>query len=445
MEEKTYPIAIDNLGSSGEGVGSLDGLRVFVDGALPGEKVNVQLVERKKRYGRGKLCSIQEASSDRVAAPCPLFERCGGCQLQHLCTDAQLKAKEQKVRDAMERIGGFKDLTILPCVPSPEQFSYRNKIQLQVARNSEGELILGLYARRSNDFIELNECLIHCPIGEQVYHHLSRLLKSCSIEPYNKGTGRGELRNVLIRSATAQGKALVVFITNGPAGPTLQQLAKDLLEQCSEVAGVVNNINRRRDNVILGRSSRLMEGDPAIEEEICGLRFKVSPASFFQVNTPQAEQLYRCAMEFLEFSDETRILDAYCGVGTMSLIFAQKAAEVLGIESVPEAIADAKRNAKSNGISNVSFRCARVEELIREVSDVDAAVLNPPRGGCELEVLRAIADSSCSRIVYVSCNPATLARDCAHLAEMGYRLIKLQPFDMFPQTMHVETVALLQH
>jgi 23S rRNA (uracil1939-C5)-methyltransferase len=443
---ETVSLRIDNLGSSGEGIGHYHGYTIFVDGALPGETVEARLYDCQKRYGRAKLLSITTLSPDRVVPPCPLFGRCGGCQLMHLSYEKQLLVKQQKVIDAMQRIGKIEGIQVEPCLPSPSALGYRNKIQLPV-RQSEDGLLLGLYARASHDLIEVEQCLIHCDLGEEVFQEVRTILKSSGMEAHSPETGAGELRHVIIKSASKTGEALLVLVTNQPPSPLLQHIADEVRQRCPAVKGVVHNLNAERDNVILGKKYTVLAGEGSIQEVLCGLTFKVSPASFFQVNPSQAECLYAKAVQFADLQGNETVLDAYCGVGTLSLIFAKIAKKVIGVECVPEAIADAQENAKTNQIDNVSFVCANAEEFVtssgnKALAAVDVVILNPPRKGCEPAFLEGIKRLRPRKVVYISCDPATLARDLALLSTGGYRVDQIQPYDMFPQTAHVECIAI---
>lgn len=436
-------LLIERIGIYGEGIARLKGMTVFADGALPDETVTIKLTTVKKSYAKGELLTIKEPSPHRTTPPCPVFGRCGGCQLQHLDYEGQLAMKRQRVADALERIGGLHDVTVEPCLPSPQQFSYRNKIQLPVS-GTQHHLKLGLYAKRSHNVIDIEGCPIHCSLGETTFTTLRKLLLASDIVPYNPRNHRGELRHILIKSGVNTGEVLVVFVTNGKASSSLQKLAQDLLEASPTVKGVIQNINKRHDNVILGSHYAPLVGEETIKETLCSLTFKVSPASFFQVNPPQAERLYKQALRLANLSPQDTALDAYCGVGTLSLLIAQQCKQVTGVESVPQAIDDANENASSNNITNVTFLCAPMEKAIDTLPPTDVTFLNPPRKGCDPQVLAGIAKRAPQKIVYISCDPATLARDIALLTPHNYTVTTVQPVDMFPQTAHVETVALLE-
>ncbi|MBA3239168.1 MAG: 23S rRNA (uracil(1939)-C(5))-methyltransferase RlmD [Parachlamydiaceae bacterium] len=437
-----FTLTIHAIGSSGEGVGRLDGYTVFVDGALPGECVSVRLIEAHKNYGRGELISIIEPSPDRVEAPCHLFGVCGGCQIMHLSYEKQLKIKQQRVMDALQRIGKITDIEVPPCLPSPSPLGYRNKIQLPVKNNVEG-LAFGLFARGSHQLVEVESCHIHCEMGDKVYREVSTLIKKAGILAYNPETGSGELRHLLIKSAIYTQQALVVLVTANGNSEKLIPLAKQIMEHSPQVKGVVQAVNKQKGNRILGESFKVLSGTGHIHEALGDLLFKVSPASFFQVNPEQALLLYAKALEFADLEGTETLLDAYCGVGTLSLFFAKHVKRVFGVECVPEAIEDAKENAALNKIGNVSFVCANAEAYISSLAAIDVAILNPPRKGCDLILLKELKRLRPKTIVYISCDPSTLARDLSHLRDFGYRIEAIQPFDMFPQTAHVECVVKL--
>jgi 23S rRNA (uracil1939-C5)-methyltransferase len=432
MPEKNQIISLDihGLGSSGEGVGSFEGMRVFVDGALPGERVKAKLDLVKKTYAKGRAVEIIAASNQRVEPPCPYYDRCGGCQIMHLAYPGQLAIKRQRVRDALERIGGFKDAAVNECLPSPREFGYRNKIQLP-AQRSNGRLTVGLFERRTHNLVEIDHCMIHCGLGEEIYSHVLTKLKKLP----------ESLRYILIRSSSGKQEGLVIFVTQNKDCGALQGVAEELMNECPSIKGVVQNINPKDNNVILGDSYKTLKGKSYIHDTICGLTFKVSPASFYQVNPYQAEYVYNKVVEFADCRTADRIVDAYCGVGTLSLILAKQAKEVVGIECVPQAIEDAVENGKRNGVSNCRFICKPTEKALKEFNNADTVILNPPRKGCDAAVIETLNQTRPKRIVYLSCDPATLARDLKLLE--GYSLDSIQPFDMFPQTAHVETLVKL--
>lgn len=437
-------LSIHNMGSAGEGIGQYQGFTVFVDGALTDEVVEARLYQRQKRFGRASLLSLVEPSPHRVDPPCPLFGRCGGCQLMHLSYSEQLVVKQQRVIDALQRIGKINDVEVAPCLPSPSPLAYRNKIQMPVKPCGKDGLSIGLYARSSHELVEVDKCYIHCTLGEDVYKKIAPIIKQSGIHAYDPVTGVGELRHLIIKSAVKTAEVLVVLVTKGDITPVLKGIAEKIMASCPSVKGVVHNINTERDNVILGSRYHVLKGSGTIQEKLCGLMFNVSPASFFQVNPQQAECLYDKALECADLKGHEVVLDAYCGVGTMSLFFAKHAKQVIGVECVSEAIEDAKNNAKLNQISNATFICANAETFINTLSEIDVIILNPPRKGCEISFLEGIGRLRPKTVVYISCDPATLSRDLAILRGLGYDIDVIQPFDMFPQTAHVECVVKLK-
>lgn len=418
-------LKIHGLGSGGEGVGYHDGYAVFVDGALPGEEVKVQLIKCQKRHGQGKLLSLLNSSPDRVEPVCPLFGKCGGCQLMHLRYEKQLEMKRQRVIDALSRIAKI-SCEVAPCLSSPSALAYRNKIQLPVKEKK-----LGLYAASSHDLVEIEKCYIHCPMGEEIYQKIKGIIELSEIA----------LRHVLIKSAVNTGEALVILVTD--YGVEIHELAQKIMRAHPQIKGVVQNVHEGPENVILGKTYQVLAGQGYVQEKLSHLLFKISPASFFQVNPSQAERLYAKALEMAGLTGKETVLDAYCGVGALSLFFAKSAKKVIGIEVVPQAIEDAKENAKQNGIENVTFICQPAEKWTETVKGVDVVLVNPPRKGCELSFLKKMVSLTPKRIIYISCDPATLARDLGCLSNLGYKIDEVQPFDLFPQTAHVESVVRL--
>lgn len=441
--DQLIQIEVHGIGVNGEGVGRHEGYTVFIEGALPGETIEARFIQKEKRYGRAELVAIKKPSPDRVSPPCELFGRCGGCQLMHLSYAKQLQIKQHKVIDALARIGKIQDIQVEPCIPSPKTLGYRNKIQLPTKQTDQG-IVLGLFERSSHRLVEVDTCQIHCAPGETAYQTIRSIIKQSGLQAYHPETGDGTLRHVLIKSALQSGQILVILITNGRPTPLLLEVAEQMMTACPLIQGVVHNQHEGRDNVILGSVYEVLRGSGSITETLCGLQFHISPASFFQVNPLQAEQLYLKTLELAELTGNETVLDAYCGVGTLSLIFARKVKNVIGVESVPEAIQDAKKNGELNEISNVRFVLARTETFIASASSIDIVLLNPPRKGCEPSVLKEIGRIAPKKLIYISCDPATLARDLLHLKTFGYTIDRVQPFDMFPQTAHVECIAVLK-
>jgi 23S rRNA (uracil1939-C5)-methyltransferase len=439
-------VAIHGLGSSGEGVGRYEGLTVFVPGGAPGDKLRAKVAEVKKNYARGVLVEVVEPSPDRVVPPCPFVGECGGCQLQHIAYPAQLELKRQQVADAIERIGKLEGVTVHPTVGMGDPWHYRNKAQFPVGARS-GRVVAGFFAPGTHRIVDIEQCEIQHPLGNQIMAVVKELAGKYGVAIYDERAHRGVLRHVLARVGRGTGEAMAVLVTNGPEFPNSAKIARDLMERIPAIVSVVQNINPEQTNVVLGRKNKLLAGKDHIIDHIGDLEFAISPVSFFQVNPAQTEMLYGKALEYAGLNGGERVLDIYCGIGTISLFLARKAAEVIGVEVVPEAIENARENAERNGVANARFICgdAAVEmpRLAQEGVRPDVIVVDPPRKGCDEPVLRAMAETGPERIVYVSCNPASLARDLAMLRELGYRTLEVQPVDMFPHTAHVECCALL--
>lgn len=424
-------IHITSLSSTGEGIGAYHGLKIFVDGALPGETVSVKIVQKKKNYAIGKLLSILIPSYERTEPHCPLFGQCGGCQVMHLQYPAQLQLKRKRVIDALTRIGHMEQLNVLPCLPSPTSLGYRNKIQLPVVWN-KGKKTLGLYRKKTHEIIPLSQCMIQSPQGEEILSLISEKLMIPSVH------------YILIRNAVFLEEVLVIFVTDGRFSKELKQFAHELMDENSLIKGVVENLNRSNDNVILGSNFRLLAGRPYIYEKLLDKTFKISPSAFFQINPGQTERLYEKAIALADIQPNETILDAYCGVGTLALFAATSAKKVFGIECIADAIADANENARLNQITNCTFLTGNAEAMIHQLdTKFDLIFLNPPRKGCHPELIATLLKQEPKKIIYISCDPATLARDLSLLGEK-YHPQTIQPLDMFPQTMHVETIVLLK-
>jgi 23S rRNA (uracil1939-C5)-methyltransferase len=426
---QAYHLKIEGLGSSGEGVGNLGGLKVFVEGALPEEEIEIELAEKKSNYALGKLKRLIKASPHRTQPVCPIFDQCGGCQIMHLQEQAQLQAKRQRVIDALKRIAHLNP-PVEPCVSSPQFLHYRNKIQLPLIWEN-GQCQLGLYRRQSHEIIPIETCAIQCRQGEEILKAVKPLL-SCS-----------DIRYLLIRNAIRTQEALLIFVTHGRASQELKIWSERHMHKFPYVKGILENIQPKPTNTILGTTLLQLAGRPYIYEKILDKTFRISAPSFFQVNVEQAENLYQKTMEIAQLETTDVVIDAFCGVGAFALFAADHSKQVIGIECVTHAIADARENALINQ-KNVQFFCDSAEKRIPFCPKPDVIFLNPPRKGCEPSLLKQIHKWEVQKILYVSCDPATLARDLRHLCDHGYRVETVQPFDMFPQTMHVETVVLLK-
>lgn len=439
-------IHIDHLNHEGEGVGRFEGFTLFIPGALPGEEVKAKVVKVKQTYGYGKLLEIITPSPKRRTPPCPVYNRCGGCTLQHLSYEGQLEWKRRIVADSLERIGKITDVVVHPTLGMPDPWRYRNKVQVPVGER-EGGLVVGFYALRSHDLVEMDTCLIQHDLGNEVLQGVREIASKLGISAYNEETGLGLLRHVLIKVAFSTGEVMLVLVTNGREIPQSEALIRRIRERFPAVVSIVQNINTKRTNVILGERSRILWGREVIYDRIGDIRFVISARSFYQINPVQTKVLYDKAVEYAGLTGKETVIDAYCGIGSITLFLAQKAGKVYGVEEVPEAIADAKKNAALNDIQNVEFHVGRAEEVMPRWKEkgilADVIVVDPPRKGCDRSLLDTMIQMAPQRIVYVSCNPATLARDLQILEEGGYKTVEVQPVDMFPQTANIECVALL--
>jgi 23S rRNA (uracil1939-C5)-methyltransferase len=438
---------IHGYGHEGEGVSRYQQFTIFVSEALKDETVLAKVVEVKRNFARAEIVSMIKPASERVTPHCQVAKDCGGCQFQHLDYRAQLITKQQRVSDAIERIGGLQGVTVHSTIGMNEPWHYRNKVQYPVGLSGHS-VTLGFYRKGTHQIVPMSDCLLQPIITNKISRRIKELAEKYRVSIYNERTGSGMLRHVLIKYGFATNEAMVVLVTNGDSFPDGSKIARDLIGSFPEIKSVVQNINRSRENVILGNTNSVLWGKDSITEKIGSLQFKISANSFFQVNPVQLQALYSKVMEYAALSWKELVLDAYCGVGSLTLVLAKKAKQVYGIESVAEAIFNARENAKLNGVENVEFLTGTVEKvlpnLLKRKLILDVAVLDPPRSGCEEVVLKTLAASKVKRIVYVSCNPGTLARDLKILDELGYKTYEIQPVDMFPHTHHVECVTRIE-
>ena len=438
---EAYTVAIRDLGVHGEGIGSVDGFTVFVPGALPGETVTAEITLLKKSYALGKLLSVEQKSPFRVVPECPVYENCGGCQLSHLTYEGQLDMKYRRVKDVIERIAGESGKLVRPVLPAAHSFAYRNKMAVP-AGLVKGEAALGCYRQGSHDIISVSSCAIQKEENNRLLRFARRFIEKYGISVYDEKTRKGSLRHVLGRVGD-DGKMMAVLVTASETLPEEKRWIEEMQKELPEVVSLWHNIQPKPGNTILGAKIRHLWGRETLTASLCGLQFEISPYSFFQVHKEQAEILYEKALEYADLKGEETVIDAYCGTGTISLCLAKKAKWVIGIEIVKPAIEDAKKNHMANTEFYAADAGKLMPQLYRKGLVPDVIVMDPVRAGCSEEVLKAAADMKPKRIVYVSCNPATFARDAKILKSEGYEIKEIQPVDMFPQTMHVETVALL--
>ncbi|MBX6376979.1 MAG: 23S rRNA (uracil(1939)-C(5))-methyltransferase RlmD [Clostridia bacterium] len=441
-------VHVEALAAGGDGVARHGGRVVFVRGGVPGDRVRVRVVEEHPRYLRAEVQEILAASPRRVAPPCPVAGRCGGCPWQHVAYAEQLRWKRQIVVDALERIGGLRSAPVAEPVGMAEPWAYRNKAALPFAVAGE-RLVLGFYARGTHRVVPVDTCAVQHPLVNRVLGAVRGLAAEHRLTAYDEATGTGLLRHLVVRVSFTTDEALACLVINAPAFPGERDLAAALLAAVPGLAGVVKNVNLSRGNAIFGPHTEALAGRDHVMEVVGGMSFRVSATSFFQVNTLQAERLYDLALAAAAPEPVAAAVDVYCGTGTLACLLARRARRVWGIESHPAAVADARANARTNGLTGIEFRLGPAEgevpRLAREGVRADAVILDPPRKGCDAAVLDAVPALAPRRLVYVSCNPATLARDLARLVATGrYRLVSVQPVDLFPHTPHVEVVAALE-
>lgn len=440
-------LEIEDCGIDGEGIGKADGFTVFVKDAVIGDTVTAKIIKAKKNYGYGRLMEVLKPSPYRVKPKCEFARQCGGCQLQALTYDQQLVFKTNKVKGHLERIGGFTDIPMEPIIGMDELFHYRNKAQFPVGRNKEGKIVTGFYAGRTHNIIENRDCALGVAENKEVLDRVIAHMEKYEIEPYNEATGKGLVRHVLIRYGYFTKEVMVCLILNGNKIPKEEQLVKSLCE-IPGMTSITINVNKKHSNVILGEEIRLLWGQEYITDRIGDISYQISPLSFYQVNPMQTQKLYAKALEYADLHGEETVWDLYCGIGTISLFLAQKAKFVRGVEIVPAAIENAKENAKLNGLENTEFFVGKAEEVLpREYKKngvyADVIVVDPPRKGCDETLLETMVEMNPERIVYVSCDSATLARDLKYLCERGYELRKVCPVDQFGMTVHIESIVLL--
>ena len=448
-----FILEIEDMGVNGEGIGHVDGLALFVKDALIGDTVRVKVMKMQKNYGFARLLEVIAPSADRITPRCPVARSCGGCQIQEMNYPAQLKFKAKKVKENLERIGKL-DFNaenapeFYDCIGMDVPWNYRNKAQFPIGRNKEGKIIAGFYAGRTHSIIECEDCAIGIKENKDILHMVIAHMEKWKIEPYREEDHKGLVRHVLIRKGFTTGEIMVCLILNGKKFPGLSELV-DNLKKIDGMTSISINVNTEHTNRILGSEVIPVYQEVYITDYIGDVKFRISPLSFYQVNPVQTRKLYGTALDYAELTGEENVFDLYCGVGTISLFLAKKAKHVIGVEIVGQAIEDAKVNAQINHIENAQFYCGAAEEVIpdlyRQGVTADVVVVDPPRKGCDEKLLDTIVNMAPEKVVYVSCDSATLARDLKYLNEHGYVVRKVQPVDMFPMGVHVETVVLLSH
>lgn len=449
-KNKEYIFDIISQGYEGEGIAKIDNkYPIFIEGALKGEKVKVRIVKVNKNFAYGKLMEVLEASEERVNPPCAIYKRCGGCKLQHASYKAQLDFKWDRVKDCVSKIGKLDPSIVKYPLGMENPWRYRNKVQLPIGLIN-GEVKIGFFAPRSHDIIDMESCLIQDEIGDKVVKLTREWIEKFNIRPYNvdgEYDEKGIVRHIMIRRGFTTNEVMVVLVTNGETLPHKEEFVDLMVKNIPGIKSVIQNINSKKTNVILGLESKTLWGEDTISDYIGDFRFNISPLSFFQVNPTQTEVLYGKALEYANLTGNEEVFDAYCGTGTITLFLSQKAKKVYGVEIIPQAIDNAWINAKENKVENVEFFVGESEvvipDLINKGVKADVVVVDPPRKGCDKKLLDAITNIDAKKIVYVSCDPSTLGRDLKVLEENGYKALEVQPVDMFPNTAHIENVALL--
>ena len=449
-KNKEYIFDIISQGYEGEGIAKIDNkYPIFIEGALKGEKVKVRIVKVNKNFAYGKLMEVLEASEERVNPPCAIYKRCGGCKLQHASYKAQLDFKWDRVKDCVSKIGKLDPSIVKYPLGMENPWRYRNKVQLPIGLIN-GEVKIGFFAPRSHDIIDMESCLIQDEIGDKVVKLTREWIEKFNIRPYNvdgEYDEKGIVRHIMIRRGFTTNEVMIVLVTNGENLPHKEEFVDLMVKNIPGIKSVIQNINSKKTNVILGLESKTLWGEDTISDYIGDFRFNISPLSFFQVNPIQTEVLYGKALEYANLTGNEEVFDAYCGTGTITLFLSQKAKKVYGVEIIPQAIDNAWINAKENKVENVEFFVGESEvvipDLINKGVKADVVVVDPPRKGCDKKLLDAITNIDAKKIVYVSCDPSTLGRDLQVLEENGYKTLEVQPVDMFPNTSHIENVAKL--
>ena len=442
-KNQEHTVTIEGYGEGGMGVARIDGCVVFVHGALRGEKCRVLILKTLKSVAFAKVLEVLEPSSERMESDCPYFPRCGGCTYRHIRYEEELRLKKQRVQDNLSRIGGS-DVTVEEILGAQDTLRYRNKAQYPVSKDGA----VGFYRARTHEVIECEHCLLVRPEADAAAEALREYMQSCRVAGYDEKTGRGLIRHLYVRS-NAAGESLICVLVNGDKLPKEDRLVALLRDACPKCTGIVLGTNTKKGNVILGDRYRTLWGSDRLEDTLCGKTFRLSVPSFYQVNRAQAERLYAKAIEFADLTGQETVLDLYCGAGTITLALSDHAKKVLGAEIVPEAIDDARENAARNGVKNAEFFCGDASDvakkLARENLRPDVITVDPPRKGLAADVVESIAEMQPGRVVYVSCDSATMARDVKRLADLGYTAQRACAVDMFPRADHVETVVMLSH
>ena len=449
-KDNEYILNIEALGYEGEGIAKINGYPIFITGALIGEKVKIRIIKVKKNFAYGKLIEILEESPDRRKAKCVSYNMCGGCTLEHLSYQGQLDYKFSRVKDCIRKIGAINENVVKYPIGTEDIYRYRNKVQFPVG-TVNGNLSIGFFSENSHEIIDIDTCLLQDEESEKIVHIIRKWMNDYSVIPAKKDGKffkNGIIRHIVIRKAFKTNEIMVILVTTNKKIPHVNNLIEILNSSISNIKSVFQNINDRDTNLVMGNKCINLYGADYISDYIGKYKFNISPLSFFQVNPVQTEVLYNKALEYANLNGDEVVFDAYCGTGTISLFLSQSAKKVYGVEIISQAIENAKVNAKINNIDNAEFFVGKSEEIIPRLIDngivPDVIVVDPPRKGCDLKLLDALGKAMPKRIVYVSCDPSTLARDLKYLENRGYKTIEVQPVDMFPMTKHIETVVKIE-
>lgn len=442
-----HEVLIEKMAHEGQGIGTINGMKIFVEGAIIDEKCRIKIIKLKKNYAIAKVIALLIPSPERITPQCINAKRCGGCNLQHMSYKAQLSFKTDKVKDSLKRIGHI-DVGVFETIGMEKPLQYRNKSQYPVGMQ-DNHTVIGFYEKRSHEIVDTDNCLIQHPETNKVIFTVKSWMIQHAIPAYDEITHKGLIRHVVTRVGYKTGEVMVILVANGKEMPFIDSLIKMLESKIPGFKSLILNVNTKNTNVIMGERNIVLYGSPYICDYISDIKFRLSPLSFFQVNPIQVEVLYNKALEYAGLTGKETVIDLYCGIGTITLFLAKRAKKVYGIEVVSQAVADARVNAKINGIDNAEFIEGAAEKIMLEIAakgiKPDVIVIDPPRRGCDEKTLQAMIKASPNRIVYVSCNPATLARDLRYLENQGYKTEKVQPVDMFPSTSHVESIIMMSY
>lgn len=452
-----HVLQVHDLAAGGEAVGRIDNFVVFVPYGTPGDELEVEITELRKNFARGRISKIVKPSIRRVDPPCPIYYQCGGCQLQHVNYDSQLHFKTKTVKDSLRHLAGLGEVKVHPCRRIDDPWYYRNKVQAVVSAKPflKGEQdkpakfrpFIGLYAQGTHRVVKMDECLIQDRVNNKVLQATREILERLQWPAYEEKDGSGLIRYLVVRTSRATGEAILVVVAAQPRLPQVQEFLNFLKRRVPKLKGILLNLNPHQTNVVLGNRTQLLWGQDHLVEEVQGLKFHISPTSFFQVNTQGLSALYDVLDDYADLKGRESVLDLYCGVGSLALFLARKARRVVGVDVSQPAIEDAVVNSDLNEVINATFQAGPVERLLpqmyRDGMRFQLALVDPPRKGCDIDTLKTLAKMRIPKLIYVSCNPSTLARDLGILADLGYRTHDIQPVDMFPQTHHVECVARL--